>query len=377
MAEEVLFKKTYVNCPASFPRNHPKSTMHPDDRLICQVGIYEPKELQKALPGSPTLVFHAANGLPKEALVPFFEAMYLNFKDNSIQLNGIIALESVNQANSNIINEKILGDTYEWNDGPRDVMSALSYLRFGRHPLMMSGPLIGMGHSVGGNIICAVAEQNPRFFSLVLALEAMILPDEARIDMRDSYAASSFKRRDVWKDLEDVKNRFAKNPAFVNFDPRAFGLYLKYGFRQLPTHIYPDKEGVTLSTDKHAETQLYAQDSKDPNSNDPFEREEPYWVFNGLDKITCPIMFLVADKSFLGVFAEYYKTKLKKTDEVVVVEGSHLVPYEQPKMVADTYMPFVRKWYHSYLEERAKDIATPRARLIDDVYIEKMNRPRL
>lgn len=373
MAEEVIFKKTYVNCPAAYPRNHPTSTMHPDDRLIVQAAIYEPKELTQPLKGSPTLIFHAANGMPREAMIPFFEDLYNLLKDNSIQLNGIISFEAVNQTNSNIINEKFLGDTYEWNDGPRDLLSGLSYLRFGRHPLMMNGPLIGMGHSVGGNVVFALAEQNPRYFCMVLGLEAMVLPDEARIDMRDSYAAQSHKRRDIWPDLETAKNKFAKNPAFKNWDPRAFGLYLKYGFRELPTHLYPNERGVTLSTDKHAETHLFVQRSKDPNAEVPFEREEPHEVFNDLLKIAVPKMFLCAESSFIGVFEEYYPRIMKPGDEFMMIPGSHLVPYEQPKAVAEAFVPFIKKNYFQWVEDREKNIKTVRKVKIDQEFVDLIN----
>jgi hypothetical protein len=72
----------------------------------------------------------------------------------------------------------------------------------------------------------------------------------------------SNKKRDAWSSREAAIEKAEK--AFKTWDPRVFKLWKKFGYRDLPTCIYPEKptngtRPVTLTTTKHQETMMYTR----------------------------------------------------------------------------------------------------------------------
>lgn len=65
-------------------------------------------------------------------------------------------------------------------------------------------------------------------------------------------------RRDQWPSREEASTKARR--ALKNWDPRVFARWTEFGYRDLPTAIYPGpaKPGaVTLKTTKHQETMMY------------------------------------------------------------------------------------------------------------------------
>jgi pimeloyl-ACP methyl ester carboxylesterase len=108
----------------------------------------------------------------------------------------------------------------------------------------------------------------------------------------------------------------------------------KYGLRQLPSKAYPHDQGVTLTTPRHQEvyTFLKARPHAD-GSGLQFYRDEPRRVFESLQEIKCPVLYVFGGKSEVSS-PESIRRKKEKTgngdaETIVIQEAGHLVPQEE------------------------------------------------
>lgn len=148
-----LFNVEELVVPAIFPRTTALSTQCATDRLSLACKLYRPKGLDKPDATQPSVFFVNGNGFPKESYEPMFESFYSEMKaKHGISLNYILAMEPVNQGHSAVLNEDKLGNDMLWTDAWRDVVAVHYYLMLQDHPIINT-PLIGIGHSFGGNVM--------------------------------------------------------------------------------------------------------------------------------------------------------------------------------------------------------------------------------
>lgn len=126
-------------------------------------------------------------------------------------------------------------------------------------------PLVGVGHSFGGNAIVNVALINPRLFSAVVLLDPVISKwsSNAKGTIGASPAAASASRRDLWPSRDVAKKAFLRSPFYKAWDERVFESWVRHGLRDVPTQLYPEGQGVTLATTKHQEVFTYFRPSWD------------------------------------------------------------------------------------------------------------------
>lgn len=124
----------------------------------------------------------------------------------------------------------------------------------------MPRPLIGLGHSFGGNIITNVALMHPRLFSGLIMIDPVM---SRRIRYGPLYGFATMRasssRRDLWPSRADAERAVRKNKFYATWDPRAVDRMLRFGYRDCPTALYPDAAAgeVTLTTSKHHECFTY------------------------------------------------------------------------------------------------------------------------
>jgi pimeloyl-ACP methyl ester carboxylesterase len=119
----------------------------------------------------------------------------------------------------------------------------------------MPRPLVGIGHSFGGNSITNLAIFHPRLFSTIVLLDPVMAKAASTAGgLQYTPAASSVHRRDLWPSREAAAASFKKSPFYQAWDPRVFGAWVEYGLRLTPTLLYPNSSGeATLATTKHQE----------------------------------------------------------------------------------------------------------------------------
>jgi pimeloyl-ACP methyl ester carboxylesterase len=122
----------------------------------------------------------------------------------------------------------------------------------------MPRPLVGIGHSMGGNHLSTLALMHPRLLSKLVLIDPVINRSDVR-QKPDIVRASTF-RQDFWPSREVAQKSFLKSKFYQTWDKRVFARWMEFGLRDLPTAVYPEssgKTGVTLSTTKHQEVQSF------------------------------------------------------------------------------------------------------------------------
>jgi pimeloyl-ACP methyl ester carboxylesterase len=127
---------------------------------------------------------------------------------------------------------------------------------------------------------------HPRLFTGLIIIEPFFAPN---MDKNDSplLVLMALSKKDVWPSREVAAEKGRK--VFPQWDKRVFDRWVKYGYRNLPTLLYPEtgKETsgtpVTLSTTKHQEVLMYTRPNFDrhqelglPQTGDDEERPPPH-----------------------------------------------------------------------------------------------------
>jgi pimeloyl-ACP methyl ester carboxylesterase len=140
----------------------------------------------------------------------------------------------------------------------------------------MPMPIVGMGHSFGGAILCNLSLFHPRLLSSVVLMDPVI-QQYASAPTGPSPAQQSTFRRDIWPSRAEAIAAFGKSKFYQSWDKRVFERWCEFGIRDTPSPLYPDENGaVTLSTTKHQECFTFLRPSWDgvsPVGNTILDRE--------------------------------------------------------------------------------------------------------
>jgi pimeloyl-ACP methyl ester carboxylesterase len=129
-------------------------------------------------------------------------------------------------------------------------------------------PIVGMGHSLGGNLLCNLAYMHPRLLSTIVFLDPVIQPHASQPTGPSPAQASTF-RRDLWPSREEAVAAFKKQKFYHSWDPRVFERWCQFGIRENPSSVYPEEKGsVSLTTTKHQECFTFMRPSWDGVSPD-------------------------------------------------------------------------------------------------------------
>jgi pimeloyl-ACP methyl ester carboxylesterase len=127
-----------------------------------------------------------------------------------------------------------------WFDHPRDLLHMINHFR-GEMPR----PIFGVGHSMGGNNLVNLSLIHPRLFeSLILidpVMQLLTLPKGNVLP-----AQSSAVRREVWPSRKVAAESFSRSKFYQSWDQRVLKLWLKYGLRDLPTKLHPEKQRASI-----------------------------------------------------------------------------------------------------------------------------------
>jgi pimeloyl-ACP methyl ester carboxylesterase len=134
--------------------------------------------------------------------------------------------------------------------------------------LEMPMPLVGIGHSLGGNMLCNLALIHPRLLSTIVFLDPVIQQHASSPQGAGPAQASTF-RRDTWPSRSEAEAAFRKQKFYQSWDPRVLDRWCKFGVRETPSALYLDDKGaVTLTTTKHQECFTFLRPSWEAMSED-------------------------------------------------------------------------------------------------------------
>ncbi|KAK0617192.1 Alpha/beta hydrolase family-domain-containing protein [Immersiella caudata] len=255
MASEYPFEIKEHKVEAQHIREYPNATAHSQEEVLyLSVKQYIPKNNPSPKPGDVTIIASHANGFVKELYEPLWEDLLKSLNQRSVGVRGIWIADVAWQGRSGIINEDNLGNDSSWHDHARDLLHLINTFR-----ASMVRPLIGIGHSFGGNIIVNLALMHPRLLSSLVLLDPVLSRFKHRPNYGFTPMINSARRRDLWPSREAATSSFARSPFYSTWDPRCLALWNQYGLRPTPTALYPSapEPSVTLTTTKHMECFTY------------------------------------------------------------------------------------------------------------------------
>ena len=317
-----------------------------------------------------------------------------------------------------MLNEDKLGNDPSWADHPRDLFLMVNHFR--EH---MKRPIIGIGHSMGGNNLVNLSLMHPRLFASLILIDPVIQRYPS-VDGNYGPAKASVGRREVWPSRSEAERKLKGSKFYQAWDPRVLDHWLQYGLRDLPTRLHPDVPTsttpppisadpgtgltppsrddvpVTLTTTKHQEvltflranfpTSTYPNPGIHPNRDthadvnpdsppmSPFYSPVPIATFHRLQHLRPSVLYIFGSESFLS-------TPVLKADKLAhtgtgvggsggVKEGrvkdftfegvGHLIPMEVVERTAEACAgwigPEVGRWRGLEEEQRRAWAETPR-----------------
>ncbi|QDS74311.1 hypothetical protein FKW77_003972 [Venturia effusa] len=285
------FKVQEHTLPCQHIRGYPHATLHSQEEVLhLAIKQYTPLDNLKPKPGDVTIIGGHANGFPKELYEPLWDELLKLSNSAGFRIRSIWIADVAHQGISSVLNEDKLGNDPSWFDHPRDLLHMINTFRAD-----MPRPIIGVGHSMGGNNLVNLSLMHPRLLETLVLIDPVFA---ARASVKGNFqpAAMSAYRRDIWPSRRAAAESFARSPFYQTWDPRVLKLWIQYGLRDLPTKVYPksqpspaatgaavtleptvtpnittsiDEKEVTLTTSKHQEVFTFVRPNMPPLPNSP------------------------------------------------------------------------------------------------------------
>jgi pimeloyl-ACP methyl ester carboxylesterase len=262
----------------------------------------------------------------------------------------------------------------------------------------MKRPLIGVGHSMGGNNLVNLALMHPRLLTTLLLIDPVI---QRYPSAQGKYgpAQASVRRRETWPSRRVAAAKLRSSPFYKKWDSRVLDRWIQYGLRETPTYIHPnvtaasstpptitadpstatvpasnDEKEVTLTTTKHQEVFTFlrpnfpTQEYPDPGTEAnpvthpdvdfstppvmPFYTPVPNMTFQHLPRLRPSVFYVFGDPAHGAFLSEPVLKADKLANTGTGVGGSggvkkgrvssvtfdgigHLIPMEAVERTAD------------------------------------------
>lgn len=189
-------------------------------------------------------------------------------------------------------------------------------------------PIVGVGHSLGGFILFFAAIRHPELFSRLIILDSPLMgPWRSRgillakklgfID-RVTPGGKTLTRRDNWASVGAVYDYFARKPMFARFDPDCLRDYAALGT------VDNGEGGRRLKFRPVIENAIY--------------NTLPHTVPYHKGQLRVPTVFVAGEGSDVLSASDLAYMRQHFGVSIVVQQGSHLFPLEQPLATAALIM---------------------------------------
>lgn len=182
------------------------------------------------------------------------------------------------------------------------------------------GPIVGVGHSMGGASLLMAAHTQPELFTALFVFEPIVFPPPSASDAErppNPLAGGARKRRTTFPSFEAALENFTAKPPMNSFHPQAREAYVRHGFA-------PTEDGqVTLKCLPEHEARTYETGGGHGAWDDLPNIQTPVWVISGAIAPFQPsaIAIQVAQRLPHSTYVQY--------DEM-----GHFGPLEHPSVIA-------------------------------------------
>ena len=264
----------------------------------------------------PPLHFLHANGYPPDCYQPFLELLKTEYHVFGMLLRPLWQDSKPENLRS-------------WHPLSDDLRSFLS---------SQSGPVIGVGHSIGAIVTLRAALHDPSLFkALVLIDPVLFVPGRLFLwhffrtiglgDRVHPLIAGAKKRRRTFEDLDTAFSRYRDRNIFRYMSDEYLKIYIEGITR-------PTTDGkYELVYSPAWESQIYRTGLRD------------FDIWHGLPKLNVPTLFLRGSESdtFLENAAKMVKQKQPQAQVGVLERSTHILPLERPKEVFDIMQSFLNE----------------------------------
>ncbi len=197
------------------------------------------------------------------------------------------------------------------------------------------GPVIGVGHSLGGLLCSFAAARRPELFSSVIMLDSFVLSTvekvavsmAKRLGLIDHMtpAGRTKDRRVQWPSRDAAREYFSRKKLFRHFDPECVEHYLDAGLKK-------DTQGVALTYRTDIEVSIY--------------RNMPHRTPSGNSLYATPTGLMYGDRSDVMIKHRIRAGERNPRLTMQKVEGSHMFPLEHPSTTAHHIHAMIKRLTH-------------------------------
>ena len=205
---------------------------------------------------------------------------------------------------------------YRWKGFVDDLVSFVEQLDL--------GPVLGVGHSLGGSTMIGAAAERPDLFVALALLDPILFPREFRSgSIADNpMAAAARRRREFWTSADEVFTSYRGRGPFVKWTDEALRLYVEHGFTR-------EDGRVRLKCPPAVEAQVFSMEPLDD-----------LWL--ALERVQAPTLLMRGEESdaFSPNDAAEAMRRLPRGELVTIPKTTHTFPMEVPGEVGERIVAF-------------------------------------
>jgi len=193
---------------------------------------------------------------------------------------------------------------------------------------------IGIGHSMGGATLAMIEIARPHYFDLLVMIEPVFPRPPREKRPNNPLALAVIKRRSNFPDKETILDNYRSKEAYKDWSENALQAYVEHGFQE---ETIGGKKSLVLKCPPKEEAEFYTMGPA-------------HGAGEEVDKIQIPVLVLLGSNTALfDTISSLEAVQSIKNGTVKQLNGSHFLPMENPKEVAEAIIDFIKKHVKSKL----------------------------